>query len=1094
MSRQTAHRGRERLPDLRPSTAPSRQRHSGKRTASKFALKLQRTVADGRLTEQNHPQNAVSASGRLSRRPVGDAEFDAAIVFDQSQNARTKSPVVSNDVRSPHRLHHSDNQSWAEGTSSQGSGVVVPAAVADEQETAVFATSFDNIRVPDDALPLLRHFLNRVVIPSTVNIELFYCSLLKVLQAVYKQGRQSVSHSSRSKFNKDRTVEKVRAMDRVGMGATMQRIYEACSKQFPLLQHRVVSLLQGIEALAAEADALWTLKYRRLGLERLKRARPKFPFLNVPKVLFDMQHARLNVYLRTLDFVRQHRPNRRQKHRNTAEESAASGHFDLVMNPCSLQIRKIMAEARMAKCLTTIPDLFRANNERTQHGRRSRHVLSVDEFLTAHADHIDSFCEQQFEQWQNLTSFALAYFLHSNIQAFCDALHEYRTRYKKTGVAQINPRQKFSRFFSELWNKNKLYTPTPPEVPKFLRSLKLPPTFRIAIAPADDAAQLAHLDPRQQGFEAIPETVLAALRTLLNFNYDCMTQVVKSVVDTSVLENTKYLVREFAAALVNPDVMMYQVFHMLAYEHFFRRNETLPSAISNAVGGEFLMSPISSKLIGSHVGAVFGDNTNGQRAVVCQLEACINDFFECATEQLPTTAILENTSFRDDDADVVRVVPPSRRRPRESVAKVSVVQSCLSTLLHFLSDDADADESADATPQRASLNISATATIAAQAHDATVAVTEGRSAVALGKPQLPLFIDEDSGIGDTAVTEGPTTVASASKSNAVSKGGGRRIRRKLSSKNLLETLHRRREDANVRIFLPHEYVEHAVKHTFERMSVVAEQVLHVPRAFDYLRAKRHRARLREPLLQMNLTVREGEAVLSPDFNRMKQLLISAVHRAGRDFVANTKRYTLRDFYKYRFNQSDFDATSVPALFTVNPRTAGTHPSSNDDSEPLKTWPSKVISKLVDVAQFMVQNMVLNRAQRFMFVFRKNEQELSQRLQQLNLFFSPIPISSFEAEAVSPSTQSAPQKPQPAFTTPEDAEKISSVILKEIKSKVHCYDFILDQIQYDFGDHDDFGCVHSTSLQLPHCFVTMSNCLLVDFVKATPNAIGSRGAQ
>ena len=169
---------------------------------------------------------------------------------------------------------------------------------------------------------------------------------------------------------------------------------------------------------------------------------------------------------------------------------------------------------------------------------------------------------------------------------------------------------------------------------------------------------------------------------------------------------------------------------------------------------------------------------------------------------------------------------------------------------------------------------------------------------------------------------------------------------------------------------------------------------------------------------------------------------------------------------------------------------------------------------MSVAKFMVDNMVLNRARRFMFVFRKNEHELSERLQQLHLHFSPIPIISFDAPRRPSSNKSSSTDAGssggggikrrraasgdgdsvategkdandddddddnnnndddddefqggagggvgvrgPTGEAPPDAAEISGRILQEIKSKVHCYDFVLEQVQFDFGEREDLG--------------------------------------
>ena len=102
-------------------------------------------------------------------------------------------------------------------------------------------------------------------------------------------------------------------------------------------------------------------------------------------------------------------------------------------------------------------------------------------------------------------------------------------------------------------NKNKLYTPAPAMVPAILRSFKLPKDFDLALDPDDDQNQLAHLDPSMHDFAAIPQAVVEPLTQLLKFNYSCMTQLLRSAVHSSVLSNTRSIVRTFANALLQPD-------------------------------------------------------------------------------------------------------------------------------------------------------------------------------------------------------------------------------------------------------------------------------------------------------------------------------------------------------------------------------------------------------------------------------------------------------------------------------------------------------------------------------------------------------------
>lgn len=90
-------------------------------------------------------------------------------------------------------------------------------------------------------------------------------------------------------------------------------------------------------------------------------------------------------------------------------------------------------------------------------------------------------------------------------------------------------------------------------VPAILRSFKLPKDFNLALDPEDDQNQLAHLDPSMHDFKAIPQAVIEPLTRLLKFNYSCMTQLLRSAVHSSVLSNTRSIVRTFANALLQPD-------------------------------------------------------------------------------------------------------------------------------------------------------------------------------------------------------------------------------------------------------------------------------------------------------------------------------------------------------------------------------------------------------------------------------------------------------------------------------------------------------------------------------------------------------------
>ena len=696
--------------------------------------------------------------------------------------------------------------------------------------------------------------------------------------------------------------------------------------------------------------------------------------------------------------------------------------------------------------------------------------------------------------------------------------------------------------------------------------------------------------------------------------------------------------------------LMYQVLHMLAYEKFFLRNENLPSAISNAVGGEFLLSPISSELIDLHVGGTFGDPHAGQLEVIRELERKMDGFFDCALQHLcledllhdnqRLTFLKRNQKKRRrrqdgheghssqtvaDGPDVVRLCSAdelagvANSSKHVALLKPSRLRSCLHLLLSELRLDAavdgggsndvspnhtsgDSRANSQRHPQRmghvhngaivgpnrhgdqkgAQVRLSGSSSVgkklapsigdtvraAADAHDASVAVTEGRSPHFAGsrrRLRLPLLLpamdnvsassesqtkadhnhhtashvrhgsvtgggSEDDSDDENAVTPRSTlgkehggfassthiecTEASSGRSDSNPDGLKKKLmKRRLSSRNLLDALKQQRRDETFRVYMPHEFVEASLKFSFGRLSVVTAQLQPQPvppiigatdsmdgktqsavgQFFDYSRAKLLRSRLRAPLLQMKLTVREGRAVFSPSFSEMRALLLQEVHRASHQLVARAKRYSLDQFYKYRFNHREFDASGLEPLCPLpdpesnssNSRETGQECRSNHvastasqasppltaDGEPapLRTWTRTVLARLVDVVEYMAENMILNRARRFMFVFQKNEHALSERLDALHLAFSPIPIVSFEIPTSNSPRSSPVGSPRHETSasgktgcrssptiSPEDAAKASAGILKEIKSKVHCYDFILEQVQFDFGERPDLG--------------------------------------
>ena len=357
--------------------------------------------------------------------------------------------------------------------------LLVPVSVPEDVEFKVFSQPFDrDVHPRSGVLSLLRRILNNVVIPPSVDVGAFYGALLRVVHVL----RLGDPDNALGKTEDVGRSALRHAIDAVGMSGAIQNIYRHFVLRYPHLKSVLVRQLRGVEDSAAEANALAALQYRPIGCSRVDHKRPpkKLMFINVPAVLRRMQQHRLSLFLATQEFIRECRRRHRPSQEAQPQRGAASlrnatktrfgrkklglhaewkVHMNMVMNPCSLQLRTLAAEADLAKCLTTLPTLF-ASLGGAASGDAVEECwfgMRAEDLVRHHEDLIAEEREGPFERWLNMSTFALAFFVDSNLQAFCEALQAYRARCKQTGVAALDPRVRFSAFLDRL--KVRLFTP-----------------------------------------------------------------------------------------------------------------------------------------------------------------------------------------------------------------------------------------------------------------------------------------------------------------------------------------------------------------------------------------------------------------------------------------------------------------------------------------------------------------------------------------------------------------------------------------------------------------------------------------------------------